>query len=312
MSTLLVIDDDAAVLEVFRRLLQEPDLTILTASSAEEGLELLRSSDPDTVVLDVMLPEGSGLETFERIHRFDAQIPILMISASSDSDTVIEATKLGAFDYLIKPLDFQHVRELVQRALEIRRLTHLPVTMPDNGGDALRAASDVLIGRCPAMQEVFKAIGRIAAQNDTVLIRGESGTGKELIARAIYQHSPRKTGRFLAVNCAAIPETLLESELFGHERGAFTGAESRRIGKFEQCSGGTLLLDEIAFGGQGNDPYGCPDHRRHESRFGADGCRWSISARSLLSSERLHDPFTAAARSRRRYSGSGPALSGSL
>ena len=245
MATLLVIDDDPTVREIFRRLLEEPDLVVLTASSAEDGLDLMRKSDPDTVVLDVMLPDESGLETFERIHRYDPRIPILMISASGASDMVIEATKLGAFDYLVKPLDFEKVRELVRRALEIRRLAHVPVLLPENSDLPSPDGSDILIGRCPPMQEVYKAIGRIAAQNDTVLIRGESGTGKELIARAIYQHSLRKEGRFLAVNCAAIPETLLESELFGHERGAFTGAESRRIGKFEQCSGGTLFLDEI-------------------------------------------------------------------
>jgi two-component system nitrogen regulation response regulator GlnG len=244
MAILLIIDDDPAVLQVFRRIFQEPDLKVLTASSAEEGLALAVSASPDTIVLDAMLPDESGLEIFERIHRGDPQVPILMISASADSDTVIEAMKLGALDYLVKPLDFPSVRELVNRALEIRRLMHVPVMLSDSGESAT-STSDTLVGRCAEMQEVYKAIGRVAAQNDTVLIRGESGTGKELIARAIYQHSPRKAGKFLAVNCAAIPETLLESELFGHERGAFTGAESRRVGKFEQCSGGTLFLDEI-------------------------------------------------------------------
>ena len=244
MSTLVVIDDDAAVLDVFRALLQDPALKVLTATSAGEGEALVTSSEADVVVLDALLPDKSGLETFERIRRHDPQLPILMISASSDSEMVIEATRLGAFDYLVKPLDFQHVRELVQRALEVRRLAHVPVSLADTEGNGA-AGGDALVGRSPEMQDVYKAIGRVAGQNDTVLIRGESGTGKELIARAIYQHSARKSGRFLAVNCAAIPETLLESELFGHERGSFTGAESRRIGKFEQCSGGTLFLDEI-------------------------------------------------------------------
>jgi two-component system nitrogen regulation response regulator GlnG len=244
MSTLLVIDDDSAILDVFRRLFHGSEMTVLTAATAKDGLAQVATADPDVVILDVMLPDESGLETFERIHRYDARIPILVISASGDSDTTIDAMMLGAFDYLLKPLDFPRVRELVDKALGIRRLMHVPVTLSDHP-EAVAATGDVLIGRSAGMQEVYKAIGRVAGQSATVLIRGESGTGKELIARAIYQHSPRKSGKFLAVNCAAIPEALLESELFGHEKGAFTGADSRRIGKFEQCSGGTVFLDEI-------------------------------------------------------------------
>ena len=152
--------------------------------------------------------------------------------------------KQGAFDYLLKPLELAQVRDLVERAAEISRLMRVPAVVPDEAVPAGTAA-DVLVGRSAAMQEVYKAIGRVAPQDVTVLILGESGTGKELVARAIYQHSRRAAGPFLAVNCAAIPETLLESELFGHEKGAFTGADRRRIGKFEQCSGGTLFLDEI-------------------------------------------------------------------
>lgn len=244
MPSLLVIDDDENVLKVFQKLFESDGLTVLTAATGEEGIRAVVDYQPDVVVLDVMLPDESGLELFGRIHRSNPATAILLISASGTSDVAIEAMKLGAFDYLIKPLNFPEVRRLVDRALEMYRLRSVPVefadpraTGPDN--------HDLLVGRCAAMQDVYKAIGRVAAQNATVLIRGESGTGKELIARAIYQHSPRKNGRFLAVNCAAIPESLLESELFGHERGAFTGAESRKIGKFEQCSGGTLFLDEI-------------------------------------------------------------------
>jgi two-component system nitrogen regulation response regulator GlnG len=244
MSTLVVIDDDHAVLNVFRRILQDDTLKVLTATSGEEGLSLVAKSEPDVVVVDVLLPDESGLETFERIHRCDPRVPILVISASNDSDTVIEAMKLGAFDYLVKPLDFARVRDLVDKALAIRRLMRVPVKLP-NGSDDPSDSSDMLVGNCPEMQEVYKAVGRVAAQNTTVLVRGESGTGKELVARAIYQHSLRKEGKFLAVNCAAIPEALLESELFGHEKGAFTGADSRKIGKFEQCSGGTVFLDEV-------------------------------------------------------------------
>jgi two-component system nitrogen regulation response regulator GlnG len=157
---------------------------------------------------------------------------------------------LGAFDYLLKPLDVAKIRSLVRQALEIRRLNSTPVAVPGDEGERINGQSaahkgDSLVGRSPQMQEVYKAVGRVAPQDVTVLIRGESGTGKELVARAVYQYGPRSKGPFLAVNCAAIPDALLESELFGHEKGSFTGADQKRIGKFEQCSGGTLFLDEI-------------------------------------------------------------------
>jgi two-component system nitrogen regulation response regulator GlnG len=243
MPSLLIIDDDALVLQIFRRVFQNTDMTIMTAQSGAEGIDLVKRHRPDTVILDIMLPDISGLAMFEQLHRLDPKIPVIFITAGGASDTAIEAMKLGAFDYLLKPLDFPKVRDLVSRAIEIRRLMHVPVSMATEPHD--NGVGDALIGRCPAMQEVYKAIGRVAPQNVTVLIHGESGTGKELVARAIYQHSPRASGRFLAVNCAAIPEALLESELFGHEKGSFTGADSKRIGKFEQCSGGTLFLDEV-------------------------------------------------------------------
>jgi DNA-binding NtrC family response regulator len=195
------------------------------------------------VLLDVLLPGISGLEVFRQIQQLDSKLPVIFITAGGDSDTAIEAMKLGAFDYVLKPLDVRRLRERVQQAWETRRQMQVPVELP--GLENPVAAADQLIGRCPEMLEVYKAIGRVASQDLTVLIRGESGTGKELIARAIYHHSARRGKPYLAVNCAAIPEPLLESELFGHEKGAFTGAERRRIGKFEQCSGGTLFLDEV-------------------------------------------------------------------
>jgi DNA-binding NtrC family response regulator len=177
------------------------------------------------------------------IREKDSRLPVIVVTGSGSSDTAIQAMKLGAFDYVNKPIEISRLQELVGNALESRRISNVPVGMqgmlkPDEKGDAF-------IGRCAAMEEVFKAIGRVAPQNVTVLVRGESGTGKELVARAIYQYSSRSSGPFLAVNCAALSETLLESELFGHEKGAFTGAHSRRIGKFEQCSGGTIFLDEV-------------------------------------------------------------------
>jgi two-component system, NtrC family, nitrogen regulation response regulator GlnG len=215
-----------------------------SASSAAEGLELAMRCHPDVVILDILLPDQSGMVTFQQIHHRDPSIPVVFITASGTSHTAIEAIKLGAFDYLLKPLDLAKIRDLVGQALKIRQFMHVPVRVIEPG-ESHALDTDALVGGCPAMQEVYKAIGRVASRNVNVLIRGESGTGKELVARAIYQHSPRASGRFLAVNCAAIPEPLLESELFGHEKGAFTGADSKRIGKFEQCSGGTLFLDEV-------------------------------------------------------------------
>src|SRR3954452_10436011 len=243
MATSVVIDDESSILHAFRRAFGDPEDTLQTASDGSEGLELVARCRPDVVVLDLNLPDMSGLDVFHRIRTIDARIPVIFITGHGTTETAIEAMKQGAFDYLLKPLDVARVRELVERAAEISRLMRMPAMVAD--GALAQGTADVLVGRSPAMQEVYKAIGLVAPQNLAVLILGESGTGKELVARAIYQHSRRATGPFLAINCAAIPENLLESELFGHEKGAFTGADRRRIGKFEQCSGGTLLLDEI-------------------------------------------------------------------
>jgi nitrogen regulation protein NR(I) len=244
VATLLVVDDEPSVLHLFSRVFQSADLAILRASSGDEALRVLSRCSADAVVLDIVLPDRSGLEVFKDIRAIDSRLPVIFMTAGGTSETAIEAMKLGAFEYLLKPLDFAKVRGVVDRALATRRLMCEPVTL-NSGVPEPVASGDVLIGRAPAMQEVYKAIGRVASQMVTVLVRGESGTGKELVARAVYQHSLRSNGPFLVVNCAAIPETLLESELFGHERGSFTGADRRRIGKFEQCSGGTLFLDEI-------------------------------------------------------------------
>jgi two-component system nitrogen regulation response regulator GlnG len=226
-----------------RAALKQLEIEVLAASSSEDGLQILLNRQPDVVLLDLMLPDESGLEVFERLRRTDERVPVIFITAGGESDTAIEAMKLGALDYLLKPLDVARVKQLVEQALQMRRLMETPVELPEYskppGGD------HQLIGRSQQMLEVYKAIGRVAPQKVTVLIRGESGTGKELIARAIYQHSDRRGKPFLAVNCAAIPDALLESELFGHEKGSFTGADHRRIGKFEQSSGGTIFLDEV-------------------------------------------------------------------
>jgi two-component system nitrogen regulation response regulator GlnG len=243
MPTLLLIDDEPSIQHAFRRAFRAPDFALVTASSAAEGLAALTRKTPDAVILDVHLGDASGLETFEQIRRRDARIPVILITGHGTTDLAIEAMKRGAYEYLLKPLELPQLRDLVAKACQSSRLMHVPAVVA--GAEPEAATADVLVGRCPQMQEVYKAVGRVAPQDVTVLITGESGTGKELIARAVYQHSRRAGQPFLAINCAAIPETLLESELFGHEKGAFTGADRRRVGKFEQCHGGTLFLDEV-------------------------------------------------------------------
>lgn len=243
MPVLLVIDDNRTVSHMVTSAFEKEGVDVLSAQTASEGVELVRNSKPDTVLLDIVLPNVSGLEVFREIHSIDAKLPVIFITAGGTSETAIEAMKLGAFDYLLKPLNLPKLKELVRSALDTRHRMQVPVGLA--AGDFEAGPGDVFVGRSDAALEVYKAIGRVAPQDVTVLIRGESGTGKELVARALYQHSLRASGPFMAVNCAAIADSLLESELFGHEKGAFTGADTRRIGKFEQCSGGTIFLDEV-------------------------------------------------------------------
>src|SRR4051794_9575044 len=243
MPKLLVVDDEPSILHFFRRAFPGPDVTLLTAASAAEGLAAVGRDRPDVVILDIDLAGVSGLDAFRRVHELDPKIPVVFITGHGTADTAIEAMRLGAYEYLLKPLELDHLTDLVDRAFEISRLMRVPATIPEGG--AAEDTADAMIGRCPAMQAVYKQVGRVAPQDVTVLVLGESGTGKELVARAIYHYSKRAAGPFLAINCAAIPENLLESELFGHEKGAFTGADRKRIGKFEQANGGTLFLDEI-------------------------------------------------------------------
>jgi two-component system nitrogen regulation response regulator GlnG len=240
---LLVDDDPAMILDQVAHALGPQGLRIDVARTAAEGLRYVADQPPDVILLDVHLPDLPGLDAYQRIRQIDGRIPVIFITWIATADTAIEAMKEGAYDYLFKPLDLDRLRSVVGQALEIGRLMRRPAVVA--GTPPEEDSGDAIIGRCPAMGEVYKAIGRVAAQNVIVLITGESGTGKELVARAIYQHSIRARAPFLAINCAAIPEALLESELFGHEKGAFTGADRRHIGKFEQCSGGTLFLDEI-------------------------------------------------------------------
>jgi two-component system nitrogen regulation response regulator GlnG len=239
VPTLLVVDDEESVRYSFRRVFDGGDVRVLTACTAAEGLAAFEKDAPDVIVLDLQLPDRTGLELYRDLHARAPKCPVIFITAHGTTETAIEAMKGGAFDYLVKPVDLERLSQVLERAFEAVRLMSIPAVLPQED------TGDRIVGRSPVMQEMCKAIGRIAPQDVNVLILGESGTGKELVARALYQHSRRADKPFLAVNCAAIPETLLESELFGHEQGAFTGATRRRVGKFEQCNGGTLFLDEI-------------------------------------------------------------------
>jgi nitrogen regulation protein NR(I) len=243
MSKLLLIDDEADVQYSFQRIFDSPEIELTTASSGEEGLRLIPKVKPDLVIMDVRMEGLSGLETLRRVRQADPKLLVILMTAYGTTQTAIEAMKLGAYDYLLKPFDVPKLKEIIFNALKAARDMRQVVSY-----QPLLEKEDYelgIIGRSQPMQQVFKLIGQLAASDATALISGESGTGKELVARAIYHHSDRSKQPFLAVNCAAIPEQLLESELFGHERGAFTGATLQRIGKFEQSNHGTLFLDEI-------------------------------------------------------------------
>ena len=243
MAKLLIVDDEPSVCYSLEKRLRSETLEVLTAGTARQGLRLVEEHHPDVVLLDVRLPDQSGLDAFDRMHELEPQLPVIIITAHATTETAIEAMKRGAFEYLLKPLDLPVLRDVVAKALEISRLSRTPTVYDQD--DTEDPSVDRIVGLAPVMQDVYKGIGRVAPQDVNVLITGESGTGKELVARAIYSHSRRNRKPFLPINCAAIPEPLLESELFGHERGAFTGAERRRIGKFEQADQGTIFLDEI-------------------------------------------------------------------
>lgn len=242
MSSILIIDDDDQLRKSFFKLLTEEDYEVESAASGEAGIEIIKKKIPDLVILDMRLPGINGMETFKAVHDIEPRLPVIIMTAYGTTETAIEATKIGAFDYILKPFDIPEMLSIIIKALESGRFMRSPVKMnPDSDKSFLEA----IIGQSSPMQDVYKAIGRVSPTDATVLIRGESGTGKELVARAVYQHSKRETKPFLAINCVAIPETLLESELFGYEKGAFTGAAHRRIGKIEQAHGGTVFLDEI-------------------------------------------------------------------
>jgi nitrogen regulation protein NR(I) len=242
LGSILIVDDDPQLRQSFEKLLIEEGHSVQSAATGEAGIAMIRSCMPDLLIVDVRLPGMSGMDTFLQVRELEPKLPVIIMTAFGTTETAIEATKLGAFDYVLKPFEIPDMLSLIQQALDAGRFMRSRVEMdvvPD------MASSEALIGRSKAMQEIYKAIGRVAPTDATVLIRGESGTGKELVARATYQHSLRAERPFLVINCVAIPETLLESELFGYEKGAFTGAVNRRVGKIEQAHGGTVFLDEI-------------------------------------------------------------------
>ena len=239
-ARILLIEDDLHLAAILQKLLRREGYQVDAATRGDDGLARSRAQPYDLVLTDLKLPGVDGLSLISQMHASNPRLPIIVMTAHGTTETAIEATKLGAYEYLLKPCEPQELLDLIASAVAHSQRMTEPVELGEAG-----EARFALVGSSRAMQDIYKQIGRVAATPVTVLIRGETGTGKELIARALYQHSDRAGMPFIAVNCAAIPETLLESELFGHERGAFTGADSRRIGRFEQASGGTIFLDEI-------------------------------------------------------------------
>ena len=233
-----VIDDDHSIRWVLEKALQKDNMAVTTFDSGNGVLEALKKQEPDTLVADIRMPGLNGLELLARIREHYPYLPVIIMTAHSDLDSAVAAYQGGAFEYLPKPFDVDEAVALVRRACNLRR-------QQNERSETSAPQAPEIIGEAPAMQEVFRAIGRLSRSNITVLINGESGTGKELVARALHRHSPRSNKPFIALNMAAIPKDLLESELFGHERGAFTGAQSSRQGRFEQADSGTLFLDEI-------------------------------------------------------------------
>ena len=238
-ETICVIDDDSSIRWVLEKALGGAGLPVKGYESADSALRAINAREPAVVLTDIRMPGMDGLALLEQLNSHYPDLPVIIMTAHSDLDSAVSAYKGGAFEYLPKPFDIDEAVALVNRALDARAQQTVDVA------PAALATATEIIGKAPAMQEVFRAIGRLANSNATVLINGESGTGKELVAQALHQHSARASQPFLALNMAAIPRDLLESELFGHERGAFTGAQNRRAGRFEQANGGTLMLDEI-------------------------------------------------------------------
>src|SRR6266478_250527 len=240
MSKVLLIEDELTLADALQRVLEVEGYDVIAATDPAEGLAAARKGDFHVVVTDLKMPGISGMEIIKELHEIRPQLPVILMTGHHTTEAAIEAMKLGAYDYILKPPDPPEFLALIEKAVANSRLMSEQVEVGQAG-----FAKDSIVGSSRLMQNVYKEIGRVAAMPVTVLIRGETGTGKELVARAIYQHSNREKQPFIEVNCAAIPENLLESELFGHEPGAFTDAKTRRIGRFEQANLGTIFLDEI-------------------------------------------------------------------
>lgn len=246
-TKLLVLDDDAAVLEQLRQVFGAEGYEVFAVSRDREAYGIIAAEHPNVAIIDLNLEGASGLDVLREAKRLDHAIAVIITTGSRATRNAIEAMRQGAYDYIIKPFNLPALTETVRKAVECNLMTRtVRFTGGGDGIDDDADYEDVMIGSSPEILEVWKMVGRVADSDASVLIQGESGTGKELLARAIFHYSRRRHRPFLAVNCAALPETLLESELFGHEKGAFTDAHSRRIGKFEQCNGGTIFLDEVA------------------------------------------------------------------
>jgi nitrogen regulation protein NR(I) len=242
MAKILVVDDERNVLRAFEEILPTRGHEVVAVRGAEDAMRCLKDAECNLVILDICLPGMSGLDALARIKQIQPTLPVIIMTGQSTTNTAIEATKRGAFDYQLKPFEPAEMLKTIGEALEAARLMKGHVAL---GSQTTEPSTDAIVGQSPAMQQLYKGVGHVAQTDVTVLIRGESGTGKELVARAIYEHSRRCKLPLIVINCAAIPETLLESELFGYEPGAFTGATTRRIGKFEQAHGGSIFLDEI-------------------------------------------------------------------
>jgi DNA-binding NtrC family response regulator len=243
MRKILIVDDEVSVRDSLRMIFKK-DYQVIMAGSAEEAIIKVKSEEPDLIFLDIIMPEKDGMQALKEIRGMHPQIPVIMLTATKTLKTAVEAMKLGAYDYITKPFDVEELKLIAQKALESRDLRRENRRL--QGEVEERYHFDNIIGKSKEMRDIYATIRQIAEKNSTVLIHGESGTGKELVARAIHYNSHRKDKPFVAVNCAAIPETLIESELFGHEKGAFTDAQTRRIGHFELADQGTLFLDEVS------------------------------------------------------------------
>ncbi len=241
---ILVVDDEQSIQEFLSLLLEENGFRVATAGSVEEGRSQFQRDSFDLVLCDIIMPDGNGLDLLQEIKRQDARTSVIMMTAYTSTKTAIEAMKRGAYDYISKPFDVEELQVVIQKALEKAELVDENVYLRRELEEKYRFSN--IIGRSRLMQEIFALIERVARTSSTVLVEGESGTGKELIARAVHYESPRASHRFLSVNCGALPENLLESELFGHERGSFTGAVKEKKGLFREADGGTLFLDEIS------------------------------------------------------------------